>query len=213
MVYLVLGQDQAAKEQNIAEIKSKALPSKESLAFDYQVLHGFKLDNETLQKALLALPVAGKVRLVLIRQADELKADQKTLIAQLYEKAKKSLVVILEAVAIDDKDSLYTKFGREINILSFAPKVRPNVFKLVDEILARREVNALKLLNELLENGDHPLQIIGGMLWKWKNAKNRIPALKFKAGLMAFEQADFNVKRSQLKGEHALEILVVKLCS
>jgi len=213
MVYLVLGQDQAAKEQNIAEIRSKALPSPESFSFDYQVLHGYRLYNETLKKALLALPAAGKIRVVLIRQADELKADQKMLIAQLYEKAKKSLVVIFEAAAIDAKDSLYTKFGREIKILSFAPKVRFNAFNLVDEILARREVNALKLLDELLENGDHPVQIIGGMLWKWKNAKNRIPASKFQAGLMAFEQADFNIKRSQLKGEYALEVLVVKLCS
>lgn len=213
MIYLVVGQDHSAKEQTISEIKAKALPSKESLSFDYQVLHGYKLDNETLKKALTALPVLSPARVVVIRQADELKADQKTLIVQVYEKAKKTLIIIFEAESIDEKDSLFKKFDRALKILSFNPKVRPNVFNLVDEILACREVKALKLLDELLENGDHPLQVIGGMLWKWKNVKNRIPAEKFKKGLLAFEQADFNIKRSQLKGEHALEVLVVKLCS
>ena len=213
MIYLVIGQDHSAKEQTIAKLKAAALPSKESLSFDYQVLHGYKLDNDTLKKALMALPAVGQSRVVVIRQVDELKADQKTLLAQAYEKAKKTLILILEAEAIDEKDSLFKKFDRTMKVFSFSPKVRLNVFNLIDEILARQEIKALKLLDELLENGDHPLQIIGGMLWKWKNVRNRMSAEKFNKGLLAFEQADFNIKRSQLKGEHALEVLVVKLCS
>ncbi len=212
MIYLVVGQDHSAKEQKISEIKAQTLSSPESLSFDYQTLHGYKLDNDTLKKALMALPVVAKTRVVVIRQAQELNAAQKTLIAQIYEKAKKALILIFEAEVLDDKDSLFKKFDRAMKVFSFSPKVRPNAFQLVDEILLKHEVKALKLLDELLENGDHPLHVIGGMLWKWKNARSRIPAEKFKTGLVAFGQADFNIKRSQLKGEHALEVLVVKLC-
>jgi DNA polymerase III delta subunit len=212
MIYLLVGQDHLAKEQKIAEIKIKALPSKESLSFDYQVLHGYKLDNEALKKALMALPVVGHARVILFRQTDELTAAQKTIIVNAYAGSEKNLILIFEAEGLDDKDVLYKKFGQAMKVFSFSPKSYHNVFDLMRVILMSRKAEALELLDELLKAGDHPLQIVGGMLWAWRNAKNKMAAVKFKKGLTAFEQADFYIKRSQLKGEHALEVLVVKLC-
>ncbi|MCX5681931.1 MAG: hypothetical protein NT079_06680 [Candidatus Omnitrophica bacterium] len=213
MIYLLIGQDHLAKEQKISEIKAKALLSKESLSFDYQILHGYKLDNGILKKALIALPALGTARVVLIRQADQLTAVQKTMIAETYEKSKKDLIIIFEAEGLDDNDTLVKKFDRKMKVFSFAPKVRHNVFNLMRIILMGQKAEALELLDELLKNGDHPLQIIGGMLWAWRNARNKIPFIKFSQGLRAFQEADFNIKRSQLKSEYALEVLVVKLCS
>ena len=199
MIYLLVGQDHLAKEQKISEIKAKAFPSKESLPFDYQILHGYRLDNDALKKALMALPAMGAMRVILIRQADQLTAVQKTMIAEGYEKSKKALIIIFEAESLDERDTLLKKFDRVMKVLSFDPKIRHNVFDLTRMIFMNRKLEALELLDELLKNGDHPLQIIGGMLWAWRNARNKMPFVKFTQGLVAFQEADFNIKRSQLK--------------
>jgi len=213
MIYLLFGQDNFAKEQKIAEIKAKAFPSAESLSFDYQVLYGHRLENDTLRESLMALPGAGIMRLVLIYQADELTSAQKTMIVELDEKSKGSLTVVLEAQELDKKDALLTKFGRSIKSFSFSPHMRHNVFDLMRAIMSHHKKEALEFLDELLKGGDYPLQIIAGMFWKWKNDKKQLSSKKFQEGLLAFEQADFHIKRSQLKPEYALELLVVKLCS
>lgn len=212
MIYLLVGQDNPAKEQKIAEIKARAFPSPESLSFDYQILHGHRLNNEELQEALMALPAVASSRVVLIRQADELAATQKAIVVDLEKKAEGKLIVILEAEGLDKKDAFFTKFAHAVKALSFSPKLRHNVFDLMRVISAHRKAEALEMLDGLLKDGDHPLQIIAGMFWKWKNDRKQIPSLKFQEGLLAFKQADFNIKRSQLKPEHALEVLVVRLC-
>lgn len=135
------------------------------------------------------------------------------MIVDLHVQAKNKLIVILEAEILDEKDLLLKKFGRAISTLFFSPKIRHDVFSLMRAISLHRKAEALELLDELFKNGDHPLQIIAGMFWKWKNDKRQIPSVAFKKGLLAFQQADFSIKRSQLKSEHALEILVVKLCA
>ncbi len=212
MIYLLLGQDNLAKEQKIAEIKAKALPSQESLSFNYQVLYGHHLDNDSLAQALTALPVASERRVVVIRQVDELVAAQKNKIIELHKQAKNQLIIILEAESLDDKDLLTKKFGQLISTCFFSPKARYNAFDLMRVIASHRKVEALELLDELLKGGDHPLQIIAGMFWKWNNDKKQMPSQVFRKGLLAFKQADFNIKRSQLKPEYALEVLVIKLC-
>ena len=60
MHYLLLGENSLAKDQKIAEIKKKLLTSDESLKFDYETLHGTKLDSAVLKKALIALPAVSK---------------------------------------------------------------------------------------------------------------------------------------------------------
>jgi hypothetical protein len=40
-----------------------------------------------------------------------------------------------------------------------------------------------------------------------------MPPAKFEKGLLALGEADLNIKRSRLKPEQALELLVVKLCA
>ncbi|MBZ0166329.1 MAG: hypothetical protein K8I00_05930, partial [Candidatus Omnitrophica bacterium] len=69
-----------------------------------------------------------------------------------------------------------------------------------------------KLLAVLLRDGTHPLQIMGGLVWIWGRLKNRISADNFQQGLRELQAADLNIKRSRLHPEHAVEILVTKLC-
>jgi len=212
MIYLLIGQDNLAKEHKIAEIKANILPSPESLSFDFQVLYGHRLDNDSLKQSLTTLPAAGKARVVLIHQADELNAGQKAMIVEMEKGSKGGLVVILTAEDLDKKDALFTKYTSSIKASFFGAKARVSVFDLMRAVSLSRKAEALMILDDLLKNGDHPLQIFGGMFWKWKNDKKLFSRVKFNQGLLAFQQADFNIKRSQLKPEQALEVLVVKLC-
>jgi len=213
MIYLLVGQDNSAKEHKIAEIKASVLPTPESLSFDYQILYGHRLEDNELKEALMALPAVGKARVVVVHQADELNAGQKAMIVDVERQSQGKLIVILTADAIDKKDALFIKFSKVIKAFSFSPRVRQSVFDLMRAVSVNRKADALTILDELLRNGDYPLQILGGMFWKWKNDKKQVSAAKFRNGLLAFEQADFNIKRSQLKPEHALEVLVIKLCA
>ena len=68
-----------------------------------------------------------------------------------------------------------------------------------------------------IDNIYHPwytrtLQLMGGLVWFWGKLKQRISAEKFKKGLLHLQEADLNIKRSRIKAEYALEVLVVKLC-
>ena len=78
---------------------------------------------------------------------------------------------------------------------------------------ARNPVEALKILGNLLVEENHPLQIMGGLIWFWGKSRTRLSADQFKKGLMCLQEADLNIKRSRLKPEHTLEVLVVKLSS
>jgi DNA polymerase III delta subunit len=212
MIYLLTGQDHAAKEQKIADLKTKALLSAEALSFDYQVLHGYHLDNEDLQKALMALPVASPARVVLLRQAEELNAKHKETILQAEKLYGKTLILIMEAEAMDEKSAWLQK-EKGIQKFSFKPQTRHNVFDLMREVSAGHQAKALELLDELLKSGDYPVQIVGGMVWSWRKARSQMPPARFTQGLVAFQQADLRIKRSQMRPEHALEMLIVKLSS
>ncbi|HOD11944.1 MAG TPA: hypothetical protein PKO44_02460 [Candidatus Omnitrophota bacterium] len=212
MIYFLIGLDHAAKEQKIADIKAKALLSAEALSFDHQILHGYRLDRDELQKALIALPVVSKSRVVLIRQANELTAKHKELILKADKAFPQGLILILDADAMDEKSSWFQK-GNGVQLLSFKPRTQHNVFDLMREVVAGRQARALELLDELLKNGEMPTMIIGGMVWSWKKERSKMPLQKFLQGLLAFQQADFRVKRSQMRPEYTLEMLVVKLSS
>ena len=71
----------------------------------------------------------------------------------------------------------------------------------------------LKILNDVLDHGDHPLQILGALVWFWGKNKPRVNPERFQRGLNELQEADWNIKRSRLRPEHTLEILIVKLCS
>ena len=213
MIYLLCGLDNQAKEKKIAEIKAKSFSSHEAVSFDYQILHGPKLDNATLKKSLIALPSLSKKRLVLIRQADKLTTENKNLIAELIGDIKDFLIIILDAENAKAGGALKKKFSKQIKVLHFEEEAKLGVFDLTRAISQNKKANALDVLAQLLGDGTHPLQLMGGILWEWKKNRPRLSFERFKDGLLALEEADVNIKRSRLRADYALEVLVIKLCS
>ena len=213
MIYLLLGEDTQLKDQKIAEIKKKVLTSKEAHDFDYEVLHALKLDSATLKKTLIALPAVSKKRLIVIRTIQKLDAHNKELILDFIQKNNDYADLILDSDEADLKDSFITKISAKAQVLNFSKGSQQNVFDMTRAISTYNPTQALKILENLFMQGIHPLQIMGGVVWFWGKNRGRVSNDQFKKGLVLLQETDFNIKRSRLDPEQAIEVLVVKLCS
>ncbi len=212
MLTLLLGQDTNAKETHISEFRKKLFKDPDALQFDYEVLYGAQLSAEELKKAFVALPILSKQRLIVIRECHRLNPRCQDLILAAANTSG-SYELILESDKLEMKDSFVVRLGKPVKIVQTAKKQTLNVFKLGDMISERKSPEAVRMLSQLLLQGDQPLQIMGGLVWYWKNARNALGTKEFMKGLEALQEADLNIKRSRLKPEHALEVLVIKLCS
>jgi len=213
MHYLFLGNDSITKDEKIGELKKKILSSLEAQKFDYQVLHGNKLNSDDLKQALLFLPAVAKQRLVVIRAIHKLSLHNKKLILEFLQAGEGHVVLIFDSDESDLKNSFIAKLKTYTKTHSFSGASKENLFDMTRAITARNPVAALKILANLLAEGNHPLQVMGGLVWFWGKSRTRLSAERFKKGLMCLQEADLNIKRSRLKPEHTLEVLVVKLIS
>ena len=214
MVYCFLGEDTLAKDQKILEIKRKYLTATDSLTFDWEVLHANKLDPADFKKSLAALPVLAAKRVVVLRLAEKLSPANKDLIREFFKEKKEHVILVLDSNELKGEDrfweTLRSALSAKIEICS--QKTSTNVFDMTKAIGASDSREALKLLNNLFNEGQHPLQIIGVLVWFWGNKmKAKVSGEDFKKGLLILQEADLNIKRSRLDPEHAIETAVVKL--
>jgi DNA polymerase III delta subunit len=214
MIYLFLGPDRDAKDRKIAEIKAKYLTDDSALKLDYESFYGVKLDPDTLKKALISLPAVSKQRLILIRNVNKLDAHNKEIILDFIQGENSHAVVILDSDDGGGKNSFIAKVKLIAKVMNFGADTRKqNVFDMTRAIENQNPAVALKILNELINDGNPPLKIMGGMVWFWGDRKSRLSAGKFKEGLQVLQEADLNIKRSRIKPEYAVEVAVTKLSS
>jgi len=212
MHYLFLGEDSLAKDRKITEIKNKFLSSKEALKLDCEVLSAIKLAPAALKKSLLALPAVVSKKVIIIRAISKLDARNKELILDFLQTKPSHFVLVLDDIGNDRNNSFIKKLTPYVETAYFGGGIKQNVFDMTKRMSARDPQQALQILSNLLVGGDHPLQILGALVWFWGKKQSQVTADKFKKGLMMLKEADVNIKRSRLKPEHALEIVVVKLC-
>lgn len=214
MVYLFFGEDRAAKERKIAEIKKKCLASGDARTLDYECLHAAKLSPAVLKKALLALPAVAQRRLVLIRAVDKLSAHNKNIILDFLRAENPHALLILDSDGADPRNRFFGEVTAAAQVMRFGRgAAKKNVFDVTRAMDRRNLTEALKILDDLIEDGNHPLQLMGGLVWFWGKSKRRVTPDRFKKGLMVLQEADLNIKRSRLRPEHAVEIAVTKLGS
>jgi len=209
--YLLSGEDSLAKDQKIEEIKSKILPSNEAIKFDFEILYGTKLHSDILKKSLVALPAIASQRVLVIHAIQKFSPHNKELILSCVEKKESHLVLILDDDTIDAKNSFIKKLTPFVKTLRFSKGKKQNVFDLTRAMSNGNGAQALKILHELMEDGNHPLQLMGGVIWYWGKEKSKLSSERFKKGLQRLQEADLNIKRSRLKPDEAMEVLVVRL--
>jgi len=212
MIYLFIGDDKDAKDRKIAQIKAKYLTDDSALKLDYESLLGTKLDPDILKKALISLPAVSKRRLILIRSVDKLDTHNKKIILDFIQTENHHAVIILDSDELSAKNSFFNKINAVARVMRFTTgRSKLNVFDMTRAMEKKDSVGALKILAGLFDDGNHPLQIMGGIVWFWGKLKNRLSREAFTKGLIVLQEADLSIKRSRLKPEYAVEVAITKL--
>ncbi|MGE0268546.1 MAG: hypothetical protein AB7S78_08850 [Candidatus Omnitrophota bacterium] len=211
MIYILKGDDYQAKEQKIDELRNKILSHPDARRFDYDILDAAKVTPEDLKKSLMTLPVIVKQRLVLIRQVQKANPQNQNILIDFSNSSSDYCILIADCSEASQKGFL-SKLEIKAKVLAFGGKKKLNVFDMTNAIGARNPREALAMLTSLFNEGNHPLQLMGGLVWFWGKNKTKISPDNFQKGLKELQEADLNIKRSRLPPEYALEVLVTKLC-
>jgi len=211
MIYLFLGDDLAAKDSKITEIKNKLFKnSEEALAFDFDNLDAKDLKVDTLKQAFLTLPVMAPHRLIVLRQVHKLKSADIQVLMNFCKQPSKHCDLILESSEGMLKGDLKDLPLHAKGVVLSKPE-GPNVFDMTKMITTHRGAEALKILDQLYSNNEPPIRIMGALVWYWNKEGRSCGKLRFQRGLKALEEADLNIKRSRLDPQFAVEKLVVEL--
>ena len=155
----------------------------------------------------------GMHRVVLIRAAEKLNQRNKDLLLEVLAEKPKALIVIIEATALDGKTTFYKKISKLAEVKRFGVDEKGNVFDITNAMERHKTDEALRALHRIMDEGQHPLQIMGVLIWFWNKMKKRVGRDVFKKGLLELQEADLNIKRSRLQPDYAMEVVVTKLCS
>lgn len=201
--YLFIGTDPSGKDARIQKIKEEHL-AKGPRDFNFDVLHAKELDLSVLQEKILYLPLKSPKRVIVIRDTQNLKEDCRNFVLDYLAKPSAGVVLIFDTGRYNPKDEFIGGLSRLAQVSRFSEPAPVNTFTLSRQIEARKTFEALKALNQLLENGEKPERILGGLRYAGENDRRRIKALL---------DCDIDIKTGRLKAEFALEKLVIRLCS
>jgi len=214
MIYLFIGEDNQKKNLKIDEIKRKILISKEAFHFDYEILYGANLKPDELKKSLMAIPAVASKRIILLRSCHKLNQQNKEIILKFIETGHDKIILILDGdTSAGETAGFITKIRRQAEVVDCRMGIKQNIFDMTKEMKSRHPAQALKILYEQLAAGEHPVKIMGALVWFWGKTRSSVSANEFHKGLIFLREADLNIKRSRLPSEYAVEVLVVKLCS
>lgn len=206
-LYLLIGDNEPPKLNKIENLKKETL-SGETLEFNLEVLSAKELNLRLLEESLLRLPVKANKRLLIIRNIDELPKDCREKIISYVSKPHPWITLVLEGKSLD-KD--IEQIANCAQTLYFRKAGSYDVFALGRAIDNKNQVLALDILSDLLLRGEKVQKILGGLIWHWENTERYLSQEKTKNGFEVLLEADLNIKRSLLKPNIALELLVVKL--
>jgi hypothetical protein len=145
-----------------------------------------------------------------IKDAHLLDEESQDFLLAFSKKPRKELILVLDFAQYDDKDKFIQSISAGACRLRFKETVDPNTFTLNRQIELRKTDSALRLLNQLLKNGEAPERILGGLRYAWE--KQNIQSLSARRKLRLLLSCDLEIKTGRLKPDFALEKLVVSLC-
>ena len=210
MVYLFIGEDPLSKDIKLDRIKAEFLPA-ETRDFNFEVIYARETNLHSLQEKILTLPAKAKKRIIVIKDAQQLKDDIRQFILKYARQSNPAVILILDITQLNPKDEFLKHISRYAQVSRFKEIVRPDAFTLWRQIEARRPDYALRVLNQLLEGGEKPERIIGGLRYAWE--KGNIYSAQTNKKFQALLNCDIEIKTGKLRSDFALEKLVIKLCS
>ena len=209
MVYLFIGQDSLEKDKQLKALRQEFLP-KETEQFNLDILYSKDLALKELQEKLLCLPVRSPKRLVAVKDAQGLREDIKEFILGYAKAPHKQIVLVLDMDRTDKKDVFVSQLQRFAKIFRFKEALLLDTFSLSRQITLKKADSALRILNQLLKDGERPERILGGLRYVWE--RETASALEAKRRLKLLVDCDMEIKTGRLKPVFALEKLVISLC-
>ena len=209
MVYLLIGQDIQAKEIQLKKIKQEFLPE-ELQDFNLDTLYAKEITLKEIQERFLAIPLKSAKRIIVIKDAHSLDGQSRDFLLAYSKKPHKQLVLVLDFEHYDYKDEFLKSISGNARVMRFQETVAPDAFALNRQIELRKADCALRLLNQLLGNGEAPERILGGLRYAWERQNEQTPDARKKLKLLL--ACDIEIKTGRLKPAFALEKLIVSLC-
>lgn len=210
MVYLFVGQDSPAKEIALKRIKEESLP-KGLEQFNFDLLYAEELSLKMLQERLLGMPVESSKRVIAIKNAEDLKKEIEAFIIEWSKEQRENIILVLDIDQQVKKEHFIRNINKYVKILRFKETLPLNTFTLGRQIEERRPDNALKILSQLIKDGERPERILGGLRYSLENNMRNAVGLRRRIKLLL--NCDIEIKTGKLKPVFALEKLVVNLCA
>ncbi len=208
-VYLFIGQDNPAKQAKLKEIQGTILPQDIS-DFNQDIVYAKDITLRNLQERLLFLPVRSARRLVVIKQAQQLKEDIRTYILSYAQAPAGTVTLVVDMERRETKDPFFEALSRRASTVYFKETRRIDTFDLNRRIEQGQAGEALKILHELLASGEKPERILGGL--RYACVKHTATLRQLPQKLKLLVECDTDVKTGRMKPEFALEKLIVRLC-
>ncbi|MDD5565750.1 MAG: hypothetical protein PHG31_02520 [Candidatus Omnitrophica bacterium] len=209
-VFLFVGQDSLSKAKLLDTIKRGFL-KKETQAFNEDILYARDLTLHSLQEKLLFLPLKSQKRLVVVKDTERLKEEVKHFLLAYAKKPHARVVLVLDFESFNPKEEFNRQIARHARAYRFKEQQQIDAFSLHRHIALKHSAAALTILNQLLERGEKPEKILGGLRYAWEREAASPPQKK--NTLKALLHCDIDIKTGRLKPAFALEKCVVSLCS
>lgn len=209
MTYLFVGEDDFSKDIKLKKIKQE-LFSPELEPFNFEIFYSKDLILRTLQERLLILPIKAKQRLILIKDIPHLSSDIKEFLLSFLKKPFSHVSLVLDARDIDEGKQFFNRISRLVRVINFHRSREINPFTLTDHIRYKRIRQAMRILSQLLLQGERPEMILGAIRYQLDRERLNLSERKRKLGFLL--NCDIDIKRGRLKPRFALERLVIQLC-
>lgn len=210
MVYIFIGQDSFAKDAQLKKIKEQFL-AKGLQQFNLDILFAKELTLKGVQEKFLCLPSAGSRRLIVIKEIQNLPKEAKEFISRYVKKPHPDIVLVLDIFQQDKKDEFINTLIRSAKVFRFKEQLPVDTFTLNRQIGSGRPDYALRVLEQLLKNGERPERILGGLRYAWENDVASVSQMRKRLKLLL--NCDMEIKTGRLKASFALEKLIINLCA
>ncbi|MFA5144738.1 MAG: hypothetical protein WC723_01840 [Candidatus Omnitrophota bacterium] len=209
MVYLFLGEDCLSKDAQLKAIR-KEFFKKETEQFNLDILYARELTLKDLQERLFYLPVNNPKRIIVIKEAQNLKEGVRDYIIKYIKEPYKQIILVLDITQPDKSKEFIGHLRRYVKACHFKETKQLDTFALSRQIALSKPDYALRVLDQLLKAGERPERILGGLRYAWE--RDTASALTMKRKLRLLLNCDIDIKTGKLKPVFALERLVINLC-
>jgi len=209
MIYLFIGEDNLSKDTKLKRLKEEYLDP-QSEQFNLDILYGQEVNLKEFQERLLNLPLKAKKRLVVVRDSQRLNGEIKKFLLSYARKPYPHIVLVLDVQRYSFKDEFTKRMSQMSRVIRFRESAKLDTFALSSAIESRKIHNCLDILRQILEKGEKPEQIMGGLRYVWDQDVRRPQETRKRLRLLL--DCDIAIKTGRLKAQMALERLLTQLC-